>query len=365
MRPRKSDLLMDLAGRPERLGIALALASAALFGASTPLAKALLGDVSPWMLAGLLYLGSGIGLFIVSLIQRWSDGEIAEAPLRAADLPWLAAVVLSGGVAGPLLLMAGLAATPASTASLLLNLEGIFTLAIAWTIFRENVDLRVGIGAAAILTGALLLSWSGGVTGVGWGAAAIGGACLAWAIDNNLTRKLSSADPLQIAMIKGIAAGAVNVGLAAALQLRWPATTVIIAAGIVGFLGYGVSLTCFVLALRHLGAARTGAYFSLAPFVGAAIAIVGFGDPVTPLFLAAAALIAVGLYLHLAEEHAHDHVHEPMTHEHRHTHDAHHQHTHGPRDPGDEPHTHVHVHARIVHRHPHYPDIHHRHSHGS
>jgi drug/metabolite transporter (DMT)-like permease len=352
--------------RPERLGIALALASAGLFGASTPIAKALLGDLSPWMLAGLLYLGSGFGLLVVHVVRRGSGAGTEEAPLRRGDLPWLAAVILSGGVAGPLLLLAGLRSTPASTASLLLNLEGIFTLAIAWTVFRENVDLRVGIGAAAILAGALLLSWSGSVEGgLGWGALAIGAACLAWAIDNNLTRKLSSADPLQIAMVKGLAAGVVNVGLAAALQPQWPAAPTVLVAGVVGFLGYGVSLTCFVLALRHLGAARTGAYFSLAPFVGAAIAIVGFSDPVTPVFLAAAALMGLGLYLHLVEDHAHEHVHDPLTHEHRHSHDAHHQHAHGPGDPGGEPHTHVHVHARVVHRHPHYPDIHHRHSHGA
>ncbi len=356
---------MNAAPRPERLGIVLALASAVLFGASTPVAKALLGGVSPWMLAGLLYLGSGVGLFAVSRIRALTGGGTSEAPLRAGDLPWLAAAVLAGGVAGPVLLMLGLVSTPASTASLLLNLEGIFTLAMAWTVLRENVDLRVGTGAAAILTGAVLLSWGGGVAGVGWGAAAIGGACLAWAIDNNLTRKLSTADPLQIAMIKGLAAGAVNTGLAAALQPRWPAGPVVVAAGTVGFLGYGVSLVCFVLALRHLGTARTGAYFSLAPFVGALIAIVGFGDPVTPIFSAAAALMGLGLYLHLVERHAHEHVHEPVTHEHRHEHDAHHQHAHGAHDPAGEPHSHVHVHARIVHGHPHYPDIHHRHSHKS
>lgn len=357
---------MNPTHRPERLGILLALASALLFGASTPIAKVLLGNVSPWMLAGLLYLGSGVGLFGVSRIRHRFAGTASEAPLRAGEIPWLAAVVLSGGVAGPLLLMIGLESTPASTASLLLNLEGIFTLAIAWTVFRENVDLRVGIGAAAILTGALLLSWTGAVGGVGWGAAAISGACLAWAIDNNLTRKLSSADPLQIAMTKGLVAGAVNVGLAASLEARWPAASAVAAAAAVGFVGYGVSLACFILALRHLGAARTGAYFSLAPFVGAVIAIIGFGDPVTPFFLAAAALMAVGLYLHLTERHAHEHVHEPTAHEHRHMHDAHHQHSHGPSDPAiDEPHTHVHVHARIVHRHPHYPDIHHRHAHKS
>lgn len=334
-------------------GVPLALASAVLFGASTPLAKALLGEIPPSMLAGLLYLGSGVGLFAVAHLRR------------RADLPWLIAVVLSGGIVGPLLLMFGLTASFASAASLLLNLEGVFTLGIAWVVFRENVDLRVGLGAAVILLGALLLSWQGNLGGFAWGTAAIASACLAWAIDNNLTRKLSSADPLQIAMIKGLAAGIVNVALATALRSAWPGTWAVVAAAIVGFFGYGVSLTLFVLALRHLGTARTGAYFSLAPFVGALIAILGFGEAVTSPFLAAAALMGVGLYLHLAERHEHDHVHEPMMHEHRHVHDAHHRHAHGPNDPSGEPHTHVHAHARLVHRHPHYPDIHHRHGHSS
>lgn len=198
-------------------GIVYALFSAGLFGASTPLAKALLGDISPWMLAGLLYLASGIGLaalHVVRHVRRGRSGQSSEAPLTRQDLPWLAAVILVGGIAGPVLLMVGLSTTPASTASLLLNLEGLFTLGIAWLVFRENVDRRIAHGAAAILAGALLLSWSGGPEGVGWGAVAIAAACLAWGIDNNLTRKLSSADPLQIAMIKGAVAGTVNVVLA-------------------------------------------------------------------------------------------------------------------------------------------------------
>jgi drug/metabolite transporter (DMT)-like permease len=340
-------------------GAALALGAAALFGASTPLAKALLGAVSPWLLAGLLYLGSGIGLAAVAPFRRRAQ----EAPLRRADLPWLAAIVLAGGVVGPVLLMLGLAATPASSASLLLNLEGVLTLAIAWVVFRENVDLRIGIGAAAILGGAVLLSWDGPVGGLGAGTLAIAGACLAWAIDNNLTRKLSSADPLQIAAIKGLAAGSVNVTLALLLHARWPGAGAVAAAGLVGFLGYGVSLACFVLALRHLGTARTAAYFSAAPFVGAVIAILLFGEAATPVFFAAAALMAVGLYLHLSERHEHEHGHEPAEHEHRHSHDAHHRHTHRPGDPAGEPHTHTHAHPRLVHSHPHFPDIHHRHPH--
>jgi drug/metabolite transporter (DMT)-like permease len=261
--------------------------------------------------------------------------------------------------------MLGLAATPASSASLLLNLEGVLTIALAWLAFRENVDLSVAAGAAAILAGAILLSWTGTTGGAAWGAAAIVAACLAWAIDNNLTRGLSGADPVAIAMIKGLAAGTVNVVLALAVSSNFvlPPVPAIAAAAVLGFFGYGVSLALFVLALRHLGTARTGAYFSLAPFVGALIGVAALGEAVTWPFMIAAALMALGLYLHLAERHEHAHEHEALTHEHRHIHDAHHRHAHGPDDPPGEPHVHVHAHARLRHSHPHYPDLHHRHGH--
>ncbi|HKV99292.1 MAG TPA: DMT family transporter [Vicinamibacterales bacterium] len=340
----------------------LAVAAAVLFGVSTPIAKALLGDFPPVGLAGLLYLGSGLGLLVLTVLRR-ATGVATEAPIRRGDLPWLGAVVLAGGVVGPVLLMTGLAATAASTASLLLNLEGLFTLGIAWVIFRENVDLRIGLGAGAILLGAALLSWTGHAGGVNWGALAIVGACVAWGIDNNLTRKLSAADPVQLAMIKGLAAGVFNTALGLSRASAWPPVSAIATAMAVGFFGYGVSLVCFILALRHLGTARTGAYFSLAPFAGASVAVLVFSESVTPVFVVAAALMVVGVYLHLAERHDHQHTHEPMSHEHRHVHDAHHQHTHGPDDPPGEPHTHRHDHPRLAHSHPHYPDIHHRHDH--
>ena len=343
-------------------GVPLALASAVLFGISTPVAKALLGEVQPVVLAGLLYLGSGVGLWTLRRIVR-SRRPSTEATLQRRDIPVLALVVLLGGMAGPLLLMIGLAATPASTASLLLNLEGVFTLAIAWVVFRENVDVRIGAGAAAILGAAALLSWSAGPETAGWRSLAIAVACLAWAIDNNVTRKLSNADPVQLAMIKGLGAGALNATLGMIVGAQWPHLSSALAAGVVGFLGYGVSLVCFILALRHLGTARTGAYFSMAPFVGATVAIAALGEPITPRFVVAAALMAAGLYLHVTERHEHEHVHEPMAHEHRHVHDAHHQHAHGPGDPPGEPHTHWHEHPRLVHSHPHYPDMHHRHHH--
>ncbi|HEY4941658.1 MAG TPA: EamA family transporter [Rhizomicrobium sp.] len=346
-------------------GAPLALGSALLFGASTPFAKLLLGQgASPWLLAGLLYLGSGLGLAAVAML-RWSLGIVSnEAPLRRADVPWLFAIILCGGVIGPLLLLFGLAETSASSAALLLNLEGLATMAIAWMVFGENADRRILTGAAAILAGALVLSWHGGAAHVGWGAVLIAGACLAWGIDNNLTRKLSGADPLQIAALKGVAAGAVNLALALAGGAVLPHGFVIAGAGTIGFLGYGVSLVLFVLALRQLGAARTAAYFSTAPFIGAALGIAVFHEPVTLQLAAAAVLMGIGLWLHLAERHAHAHVHDDQAHEHRHVHDAHHRHDHGPGDPAGEPHSHWHRHAPLAHSHPHTPDLHHRHGHG-
>jgi drug/metabolite transporter (DMT)-like permease len=265
-------------------GPLLALSSALLFGASTPIAKLLLGVTDPLLLAGLLYLGSGVGLALVTAAGHSLGLVRPEAPLRAREVPWLAAIVLFGGILGPALLMSGLTLTPASSGALLLNTEGLATMAIAWIVFRENVDRRIFLGAMAILAGAVLLSWpEGGITNpqLDWGSVLIVLACIAWGIDNNLTRKLSAADPLQIAMIKGLAAGAVNLALALARGAPLPGDTPLAAAAAVGFLGYGVSLMLFVLGLRHLGAARTGAYFSTAPFIGAALALPLFGEPPT------------------------------------------------------------------------------------
>lgn len=344
-------------------GAPIALASAALFGASTPFAKLLLGAVDPWLLAGLLYLAAGLGLGAYAALRRLLGRRSGEAPLRAADLPWLAGVVLSGGVVGPMLLMIGLTSVSASAASLLLNLEGLATMAIAWIVFRENVDRRILLGALAILAGAVLLSWQPGALGLGWGALAVAGACLAWGIDNNLTRKLSSSDPIQITVVKGLVAGTVNFALAFGIGATAPALGTVALAGIVGLFGYGVSIALFVVALRHLGTARTGAYYSTAPFLGAVLAVAVLSEPVTWRLLVAAALMAIGVWLHLAERHEHAHVHEAMAHEHRHVHDEHHLHDHAPGDPPGEPHTHRHVHAHLAHAHAHFPDLHHRHDH--
>jgi drug/metabolite transporter (DMT)-like permease len=267
-----------------------------------------------------------------------------------------------GGVAGPVLLMTGLAHGKASDSALLLNLEGLATMAIAWLVYRENVDRRLLFGAAAILAGAVLLSWEGRGIALNSGALLVAGACLAWALDNNFTRKISAADPVIIAMSKGLVAGAVNIGLAVIAGSSFPALWVTAAAAAVGFLAIGVSLVMFILALRHLGTARTGAYYSLAPFIGAALAVAILSEPLTLKLLAAAALMGTGLWLHLTERHAHWHEHDILEHDHSHVHDEHHQHHHD--EPVTEPHNHRHRHAPLRHKHPHYPDLHHRHGHG-
>ena len=350
----------------DRMGsnaVGLALTAAIFFGASAPVAKGLLAGTTPQLLAGLLYLGSGTGLLLYWFARRHAR-EMAEAPLVRTDLPWLAGAILSGGVAGPLLLMVGLTRTPASTASLLLNLEGVFTAGLAWIVFREHVHRRIMLGMAAIVVGGILLSWQGRLTWGGLaGPLAVAGACLAWGIDNNLTQKVSASDPVQITMLKGLVAGATNTGLAILLGGRWPAGPVLLGALVIGFLSYGVSLVLYVRALRELGTARTGAYFSLAPFIGAALALVLWREPVTLSLLLAALLMGVGLWLHLTERHEHAHAHEALEHAHAHVHDFHHRHAHSPDDPSGEPHTHPHRHEPLTHAHPHYPDIHHRHPH--
>ncbi len=340
-----------------------ALAAAALFGLSTPLAKLLIGDIKPWLLAGLLYLGSGCGLTLLYLFRRSSAAGSGEASLTRADVPWLLGTVLFGGIFGPILLLYGLAITDATSASLLLNLEAVLTLGLAWVVFHEHVDRRLFAGAVAIVAGALLLSWQGGFGQAGWGALLIGLACLSWAIDNNLTRKISSADPVVLAAIKGVVAGTVNTMLAFGLGAELPGLTSIAGAMILGFVSYGLGLVLFIVALRHLGTARTGAYYGTAPFIGALAAAAIFGVPLTPILVIAGLLMALGAWLHLSERHIHGHAHEILDHTHRHVHDEHHQHVHESGDPPGEPHSHPHHHAELEHAHAHWPDLHHRHRH--
>jgi len=339
-------------------GVLAALGAAVLFGAGTPLAKLLLDSVSPWLLAGLLYLGSGLGLTLYRVLSR-----APAVRLPRHEALWFAGAIAAGGVAGPVLLMVGLTGMPASGASLLLNAEGVFTALLAWFAFKENFDRRIALGMVAIVAGALVLSWPTEASFSGlWPALAVLGACFAWGIDNNLTRKVSLTDATWIASVKGLVAGSVNLVLAFCAGATLPPLPNLAGALVLGFLAYGVSLALFVIGLRHLGTARTGAYFCVAPFLGTLLAV-AMGDPVTLPLLIAGSLMAVGIWLHLTERHEHEHRHEPMEHNHEHAHDEHHQHDHDePVAPGTK-HQHWHRHEPMKHTHLHFPDAHHRHEH--
>jgi drug/metabolite transporter (DMT)-like permease len=343
-----------------RPGVLAALSAALLFGSATPLAKGLLQTVDAWLLAGLLYLGAGLGLLIY---RRIVSSPTVRMP--RSEIGWFAAAIAAGGIVAPVLLMFGLAKTPASGASLLLNAEAAFTALLAWFLFKENFDRRIAFGMLLIIVGAAVLSVKSGLRLADlWGTVAILGACMAWGIDNNLTRKVSLNDASWIASMKGLVAGAVNVTIAIALGAHMPSIANVTSAMAIGFLAYGVSLALFVVALRHLGTARTGAYFSVAPFFGAVLAVF-LGDAVTSQLIAAAALMAAGVWLHLTESHEHEHGHEPLEHEHEHTHgdDPHHEHEHGEPVAAGTRHTHRHRHVALRHTHSHFPDSHHQHGH--
>jgi drug/metabolite transporter (DMT)-like permease len=345
-------------------GIVPALTAAILFGASTPLARALTGAIDPAWLAGFLYAGSGVGLSIVFALRRATGRVTRVSPLTRRDLPWLAAAIASGGIVAPLLFTFGLRETSGASASLLLNLETVLTVALAWLAFREHYGLRVVIGMALIVAACALLGWGErDVTGAGWGTPLIAFACLGWALDNNLTRKIAGSDALSIAMAKGLCGGAVNLMLAATLAGPAPVWTPAIAAGVIGFLGYGVSLVLFVLALRHLGTARASAYYATAPFFGVTVAFAVLAERPGSVFWVALPLIALGVWLHLSERHGHLHAHDAMAHDHPHRHDQHHRHVHDFPWDGTEPHAHPHRHEPLTHAHAHFPDLHHRHEH--
>jgi drug/metabolite transporter (DMT)-like permease len=343
-------------------GIAAALTSAVLFGATTPLAARLLQDASPLLVAGLLYLGSGLGLSAMRLVQ---DGRLRGSGLTRSDWRWLLVATAVGGIAAPAFLMWGLSRSDAATASLLLNLEAVFTAVLAWLAFGEATSRRVVLGFLAIFMASALLAWPSRMVAPSRTAGLLGvvAACLCWGIDNNVTRKISGADARAIAGIKGLVAGITNTALALSLTARIPDALHLAGILTLGFLGYGLSLVLFIVALRHLGTARTSAYFSTGPFFGALLAVAFYAEPVSATFCAAAGLMAIGVCLHVFEHHEHEHAHEAETHTHVHRHDEHHRHEHAQPWDGSEPHSHEHHHEPLRHRHAHFPDIHHTHRH--
>jgi drug/metabolite transporter (DMT)-like permease len=344
-------------------GALCGLAGAALFGVSAPLAKLLLPETGPLLLAGLLYLGGGLGLSAAALIRR-ASGRSLEARLERGDAKYLVGIIALGGIAGPILMLFGLGRVSAMAGSLLLNLEAPFTIVLAVVLFGDHLGLRPAIAAAFIVGGAIVLGWQPGELRGEWtGAIAIAGASACWGIDNNLTQRLSLRDPIVIVRIKALGAGACSLILAFATQDAPPNPKALLPSLLIGAVSYGLSIVLDVYALRLLGAAREAAYFATAPFVGALASIPLVGERPGVEHLAAAALMGAGVFLLVRERHGHLHHHEPLEHDHLHVHDAHHRHAHDGTEPSGEPHTHPHRHASLVHDHPHVPDLHHRHRH--
>jgi len=333
-----------------------ALLAASFFGASAPLSKLLLVDVSPVLMAAFLYLGSGTGISLVKLSQRLALSQ-REAGIKAPDVRWLAGAIISGGILAPIILMISLRNTPASTASLLLNFEGVGTTLIALFFFRESISRRALAAISGITLASILLS-TDFQSGLGFSVGALGVilACVLWGVDNNFTRNISAKDPLTIVAWKGLVAGTFSLFLGVLLGQQLPPLITMIGILLLGFVSYGLSTMLFIYSMRGLGAARTSALYGTAPLAGVLLSFIIFRDPITLPFIFAAALMATGALMLANEEHAHFHIHMPVVHEHRHRHDEFHEH-----DLADIAHAHEHEHPLTEHEHDHTPDIHHRH----
>ncbi|WP_407307107.1 EamA family transporter [Desulfosporosinus sp. SB140] len=342
-----------------------ALVAGALFGASTPISKLLLGEIAPTLMVSFLYLGSGIGLFLLRYVQSSDTSFSAEARLTKNDWPWITGAVLVGGIIAPIVLMFSLKNTPAATASLLLNFEGVATTLIAVVVFKEAVGKRIWSAVLLITLAIILLSWnSSGQWGLSIGAVGVISACILWGMDNNFTRNVSAKDPLSIVMIKGLSAGTFSLILSLVLGYSFPSIGSVIEAMLLGCFSYGLSIILFIRAMRELGSTRASALFGAAPFVGTLLSVVIFKENLTSLFFLSLPIMSIGAVLLLMEDHDHLHEHKPTVHEHRHSHDSHHIHRHLKEElPKWGGHSHVHEQELIVHKHPHTPDIHHRHEH--
>jgi drug/metabolite transporter (DMT)-like permease len=342
-----------------------AILAATLFGASAPISKLLLGEIHPIPLAGFLYLGSGLGLFFWQGISRLLKISSSEAHLTRKDYPWLAGAILAGGIIAPITLMFSLRTTPAATASLLLNFEGVATAIIAVIVFGEAIGSRIWLAIGCISLSTILLSLNpAGGWGFSIGALGVLVACILWGADNNLTRNISAKDPITIVAYKGLGAGSLSLLLAMALGIHFPTVKVVLECMFLGLLSYGLSIVLFILAMRSLGATRTVALFGSAPFVGTILSFIIFREAVSTLFFIGLPIMILGAFLLVGEEHSHMHEHHVIEHEHSHKHDDnHHNHVHlGEVKLIGDSHTHLHIHE-TKHSHSHTPDIHHRHSH--
>lgn len=340
----------------------LAILSAALFGVSPVLCKLVIGDMSPALLAGLLYLGSGIGLLILLLSQgRNPVEELRRLPSKHRLA--LFGSVISGGIVAPLFLAYGIKFGTASDVSLLLNFETVATTLIAWLVFKEHVGFSVWGGKVFILLGSLLVI----LTAEGAFAFSVAGlliilACFFWGIDNNLTRDIEEMSATVLASIKGLCSGTFNIVLALIFTTGTVTVHQVTGSLLVGAMSYGVSLVCFIESLRRIGSARTSTYFAVGPFIGTFLAVLVLGERPPMMFWFAALCMFAGILFLYREMHSHLHVHTMLSHSHPHIHDEHHQHEHTDVSAA-EPHEHLHIHKPVIHSHVHWPDIHHRHQH--
>jgi drug/metabolite transporter (DMT)-like permease len=348
------------------LPVTPALLAAALFATSVPLAGVLLAGAGPVTLAALLYLGSGLGLALLMAGRRALTGPAgSDGCITRGDLPWLGAAILAGGVAAPIVLMLSLTVTPAATASLLLNVEAAATAGIAVLLFGEHLGKRAWLALACITGGGALLSITGdGAWSIAPGALGVIFACVLWGLDNNFTCRIAAKDPVPITMVKGVVAGTVSLAIAAAAGESIPALSFVGGGLLLGFFSYGLSIVLYIISLRHIGAARTGAAFATAPFLAVIFAFIIFRDAPGMLFFASIPLMVLGALLLTGELHCHPHTHLPLTHTHHHRHDdLHHDHVHPGGGVDGRSHVHEHTHALTVHTHPHTRDNHHRHVH--
>lgn len=346
---------------PTARGIGLAALAAALFGATAPLLKDASRDVDALSAAAFLYLGAG-GFALA--VRSWRASARTDAGLTRADLPRVLLVAVLGGIAGPALLVRGLATTNAIRASLLLTLEAPFTVILAAAFFAEHVSRRVWFAAACITVGAALLAHPGLAGGATFGDLFVGLACLAWALDNTVSRALADRDPIAVVAAKGLVGGALSLAVTVLAHSHSLSITASSAARllILGAVGYGLSLQLYLRAQRIVGAARTASVFAAAPFVGVIVALATGAPWPGPSLALAGGLMAVGIWLHVTERHRHAHSHVPMEHDHVHVHDdGHHEHVHEPMPVG--PHAHHHSHEAVTHDHEHGEDAHHLHAH--
>lgn len=283
--------------KTKNIGILLAILAAALYAVNSPFSKLLLDYMPPTLMAGLLYIGAGLGMGVIALVRRVRKTNDAEKKITRADLPYTVAMIVLD-IAAPIFLLLGLSYTTAANASLLNNFEIVATALIALMIFKERISPRLWVGILFVTASCALLSFED-ISSLDFslGSLFILLACICWGVENNCTRRLSDKDPLEIVLLKGIFSGLGSVIIGLCLGERFGRLWSVIAVLAVGFVAYGLSIFFYVYAQRMLGAARTSAYYAIAPFIGTLLSLVIFRDMPHYTYFIALGLMVVGAWL--------------------------------------------------------------------